>query len=477
MEGVLSKRWEGLGRNTAGGEKISSALAAGQSMIRKQKEDSAGAGTAVIKLRLQLPVSTQNTERARTGKTPSPPSKAHTAKKNTDSTERQTAGGREQTARAALSLAGRSPPYPSRRRGAAGEAKGTVSAAGANGAENIPEKNALPPPPIKLTLRLAAPAETGKPKIMLSVRKRPEDRTEKIDVEAVERTESTAKNTLAPRIKRVRIEGGGESASGNSNDNGGEKKIFSVSKAKRPTKEKLPQATLHPYATISAAAKSVTIPSTKIPIPNFRSTNMTRVPIAALSSISTLNMAEREEERQLRQCLGETLGSLWSMVTKPDVTKAFESWEEVSEKTLPFWLMLAPVDSLGKPPSLRPAAPEQDALARSDRLAEDINKLKGRFNDFVLAEKNKEIATELLVLEQRLCLEEEKFLYAKLKSEYNKKVTDLIARKRQLEGASAAGPPSAFNPHQRILPKLGTTCWSTAPGIQALRGGTENPHA
>jgi hypothetical protein len=307
--------------------------------------------------------------------------------------------------------------------------------------------------PVKLTVRLKAPEE--KRKIVLSVKSRTEEKSESIDIESVDRPTKRLKTTTAPKVKRVHdVEVTGP-------------KQTRTRRATVTPKEKIGAAP-HPFSTIPSVPKTVPTAAAKMPIPNFRPSNMTRVPIAALSSLTTMTPGEREEERILRQSISETFGTLWPMVTRPDASKTFESWRDVPEKLVPYWLMLSPIDSALHAPTLKSHNSEIEQPDRSTRLAEEVTKLRSRYEQVKIKERNKEIATELLVLEQRLCLEEEKFLYAKLKSEYNKKVGELVARKRQ--HAEAAN--SALHPHQRILPKV----WTSGSGIQILRGSSsENP--
>ncbi|PJF19228.1 hypothetical protein PSACC_00964 [Paramicrosporidium saccamoebae] len=307
--------------------------------------------------------------------------------------------------------------------------------------------------PVKLTVRLKAPEE--KRKIVLSVKSRTEEKSESIDIESVDRPAKRLKTTTAPKVKRVHdVEVAGP-------------KQTRTRRTTVASKEKN-GATPHPFSTVPSAPKTAPTAAAKMPIPNFRPSNMTRVPIAALSSLTTMTPGEREEERILRQSISETFGTLWPMVTRPDASKTFTSWEDVPEKLVPYWLMLSPIDSALHAPTLKSQTLEVEQSDRSTRLVEEVTKLRSRYEQVTIKERNKEIATELLVLEQRLCLEEEKFLYAKLKSEYNKKVGELVARKRQ----HAEATNSALHPHQRILPKA----WTSGSGIQILRGSSsENP--
>lgn len=256
----------------------------------------------------------------------------------------------------------------------------------------------------------------------------------------------------------------------------------------------------------SSAAAAVTSPATNLALAHMRAANLTRVPIAALSSLTTMTPMEREEERLTRQCLGETFGALWPLVTRPEPSKIYPTLAELESRIMAYWLMLAPVDSAFNAPSLKPPAPAAAAATattaatlaspgegseapvaappdREARALEEAGRLHSRFRAFVINCRNKTIPSELLVLEQRLCLEEEKFLYAKLKSEYNKKVSELIQKKRIVEGptatpltasssvshAAAMATIAASMPQQRILPRV------VAPSAMAAAAAASIP--
>lgn len=339
--------------------------------------------------------------------------------------------------------------------------------------------------PIKLTVRLKpSPAsslstlEFAKPdkelpvgkKIVLQVKKPTErtDKLERVDIETIDKPKKTGKrSSTVPRVKQVK--------SLESNEAGD--KLTRGKRPSLPLKDKPIMATAlsHPFSTIPAISKGPTAPS--LPMSAMRPANMTRVPIAALSSLTSMTPVEREEERMLRQCLAETLNTLWPMVTKPRLAESCNTWKAVSDRVLPYWLMLAPIDSaLNHHPTPKTIGVIETDMAAEKlaRINDELCKLQSRFALSCMNERNKEISTELLVLEQRLCLEEEKFLYAKLKSEYNKKVSELIQRKRQTEGGQVSGGTSTgiSTPisTQRILPKVSS--WASGSGIQILRGST-----
>lgn len=124
-----------------------------------------------------------------------------------------------------------------------------------------------------------------------------------------------------------------------------------------------------------------------------------------------------EEDRIQRQLINEVIQDrvaklqphreLWN--------QPVQSNEELCKLLWPFYEELAVTDithSIAYRQAM--AAPSSDPAKQQ----EDFEGLTRRFNDLCLADRTKTKRTELLVLEHRLCLEEEKFLYTKLKNDY-----------------------------------------------------------
>lgn len=327
--------------------------------------------------------------------------------------------------------------------------------------------------PLKLKFSLK-PAEEKGPKIVLSLKKSDLNKAEpSVDIETVDKLE-LGSHASSAKLKRVDPEA-------SVTERKPLKKRFKEGKDPATRKEapkreredtlSMSNLSIEAYNTIAAVKP---LSNVKLPLASTASSgtvnssttfrpSMTRVPIAALSSFTTMTPLEREEERIWRQSLVDTLGSLWQAVAKPDVERRAEMASDIVEAAIPYWMMLAPVDSALNAPSLRtPTAGAGEADSREKRIAEEYERLKGRLAAFALADRNREISSELLVLEQKLCLEEEKFLFAKLKSEYNAKVVEIMAKRRQLEAAVPAQnsvpgvialAPSTVA-HHKILPKL-----------------------
>jgi hypothetical protein len=71
--------------------------------------------------------------------------------------------------------------------------------------------------------------------------------------------------------------------------------------------------------------------------------------------------------------------------------------------------------------------------------------LQDRYRSILDAQASKKVATELLLLEQRLCLEEEKFLLVKLKNEYTAKFLKSSASTSNTSSASTSRSNSVIN--------------------------------
>jgi hypothetical protein len=300
----------------------------------------------------------------------------------------------------------------------------------------------------KFTVRLKATAplqeEESKRKIILSMRRRPEERSESIDVETIDQPTKRDRNVSGQKAKKIKFE-------------------HEALPMKKDVTRKVTGSITHPFATVPITKPTLPIPTSTAQLQ--RTNSSMRVAIPTLSSYNSMTPGEREEERIFRQCITEVFSSLWSKVQKPELEVEFKGWKDLSDTILPYWLMLAPIDSAYNAPTLKTTTVEADRLART---AEELAKLRERMSLASLKQTNREIPTELLVLEQKLCWEEEKLLCAKLRGEYNQKVNEIVARKRQAEGASTAS--NAANPHQRILPKGAPAAWAAGHGIQIVRG-------
>lgn len=261
------------------------------------------------------------------------------------------------------------------------------------------------------------------PKIVLQLSKPPVEEGGILDVEG----DGDKKKTEKKRVPVVPVVAGGET----------------VKRRRRAAKE----AAKTDAKETEKAPKVVpevryTTPSYRLPYPPMPP--QTRVPISTFTphAHNQMTPGEREEETLLRKSLSEAYEKSWSFLTKPRVKGIPSDVDSVVQGALPYWLFLSPIESaLQVSPHLR-VTPITTDVDRPTYVWEEFEKLRNRLDTRVATERSRETPTELVVLEQRLCLEEEKFLFAKLKSEYNTKVSEFIAKKRQAEGL----PPTVVSP-------------------------------
>ena len=83
---------------------------------------------------------------------------------------------------------------------------------------------------------------------------------------------------------------------------------------------------------------------------------------------------------------------------------------------------------------------ENVVLPYTDNHENVFNSLQDRYRSLLQSHASKKVPTELLLLEQRLCLEEEKFLLVKLKNEYATKFL-----KGGIHSGSGSGLGSSVN--------------------------------
>lgn len=131
-----------------------------------------------------------------------------------------------------------------------------------------------------------------------------------------------------------------------------------------------------------------------------------------------------EEDRLQRQIISEMVQervyklqghrALWDVPP--------ESVDSLISALWPFYEQLSLIDVTHSGLYRQAGMPKADEpVPASVRQAQEYEETLRRFNDLVMAEKSKPRPTELIVLEHRLCLEEEKFLYTKMKNEYYSK--------------------------------------------------------
>lgn len=128
------------------------------------------------------------------------------------------------------------------------------------------------------------------------------------------------------------------------------------------------------------------------------------------SSLPNMPGGETEDERRSRLAVREWLQQQVQEMLQVDWNSPFSSPTEAIRRLYPFYVLPITKENLE---DSRAAAP-----APSSKALEELDELQKRFSEDLLKERLLSVPTELVVLEQRLCLEEERFLYIKLKNEY-----------------------------------------------------------
>lgn len=201
-------------------------------------------------------------------------------------------------------------------------------------------------------------------------------------------------------------------------------------------------------ATISASmsANSGGIGVTKLPIqPSFRPHSILGVAPLPINSLNNLGInrlpipgmgmipisTDKRNEIETRQALAEIVGYLWNITTKPDTKSPFLSNQQAAEQILPYWLLFSH-PTLDRLRASHSEAISEAAQQKNIAACDELERLYSRVDQTVKIDAEKKISTELLVLEQRLCLEEEKFLCAKLKAECAQKFMEMQQISRRL---------------------------------------------
>lgn len=147
-----------------------------------------------------------------------------------------------------------------------------------------------------------------------------------------------------------------------------------------------------------------------------------RVPIAPLVSHQVnAPPAERDEDRILKNLLTESFQARMHRLSTDLASwrRPFADTNDAANRLWPFWELLAPAELTNNPAyrlaGVKVGENPQECHIRQRR---EYAGLVDKFVDVLVKERSKRIPAELQLLEQKLCLEEEKFLCAKLRSEY-----------------------------------------------------------
>lgn len=167
---------------------------------------------------------------------------------------------------------------------------------------------------------------------------------------------------------------------------------------------------------------------TNVPSASIHQPISQRAPINTSSAISQY-LAEREEERAYKTTIQESLLKYTRQISHPS------NWDfpisstiqNTIDAVIPFWILCSNLsnskNNFIKTQNISIPITKDDLLKRFDEI-------ENTFNSYVQTQLEKPISSELSLLEQRLCLEEERYLYAKLKKEYNIHVNEQIQKSR-----------------------------------------------
>lgn len=139
---------------------------------------------------------------------------------------------------------------------------------------------------------------------------------------------------------------------------------------------------------------------------------------APLPPTFSVNPNENEFVQRSKNILNVALQQDQGSVQTPVLTP-FTSLTDAVERLLPYHLALN-AGQYEEDVSLQPL--DQDNLESS------YQNLVARFKTIIHNQHSKPVSTELLLLEQRLCLEEEKFLLQKMKNDYNARYMALASQ-------------------------------------------------
>lgn len=103
-----------------------------------------------------------------------------------------------------------------------------------------------------------------------------------------------------------------------------------------------------------------------------------------------------------------------SMLSNPLDVTPFKSTEDIVEKLSAFHVGIG----AGQYTAAELELDNECGTGNNSSHLDTFNALQQRYRDVIHSTSSKKVPTELLLLEQRLCLEEEKFLLVKLKNEY-----------------------------------------------------------
>lgn len=180
-------------------------------------------------------------------------------------------------------------------------------------------------------------------------------------------------------------------------------------RGRKPTLSKSTDSTLLP--TKAALSAPVSLAGSKSSSANASAGTLPVVKPA----VPVYSEEDRLQRQIIHECLQEKVSRLSSHHTQWN--RPVVSSEDLIASLWPFYEQLA-VGEATQSLTYRQAGQKQADPKIGEKHQSEYEALIKRFNDVCTTENTRPKMTELVLLEHRLCLEEEKFLYTKLKNDY-----------------------------------------------------------
>jgi hypothetical protein len=147
-------------------------------------------------------------------------------------------------------------------------------------------------------------------------------------------------------------------------------------------------------------------------IPSREALSLTSGMKGSITAHSTISDADLAKISRLKGHMATFLESDIEAINHADYKRPFTSKQDMIDRLLPFHLLSLADIQVYIPPT----------LGSIEKVEDEMQKIKTSFESFIRNEHSQTIPTELRSLEQRLCLEEEKFLLEKMRAEYKRRL-------------------------------------------------------
>lgn len=257
--------------------------------------------------------------------------------------------------------------------------------------------------------RLDENTKPGLPKITLSVRKAAvEERIDIVETKSLLPTAVTNNaDTLQEPPKRKRGRPPKNPQTTETAANGHIQKREFTKTSKLPSLGRPPTTMTHKYM-------SPTISSASTSSHNLSLDTRSAALKGPLTAHTTIGDAELAKIGRLKGHLATFIESDVEAINHADYRRPFSSKQDMIERLLPFHLLSMADIQVYIPPNPNGLSMEN--------VGEEMEKMRLAFQTLIHSQNQQTIPTELRLLEQRLCLEEEKFLLEKMRSEYKRRL-------------------------------------------------------